>query len=70
MSPDLFNLYSGVNLRPLEEYSGIIVHRHNLTHVQYAHETVLIASHVEDLQNLLNCVKERSQKFDTRRIQR
>lgn len=62
MSPDLFNLYSEVILRKLEEREeGILVNGVNINNLRYADDTVLIASSKEDLQNLFDVVVKESE---------
>ena len=60
MSPDLFNLYSEVILRNLEESE---VNGENLNNLRYADDTSLLAGSEEDLQRLLDIVVEESEKL-------
>ena len=58
MSPDLFNLYSEVILRNLDEREGLKANGENLNNLRYADDTSLLAGSEEDLQRLLNVVEE------------
>ncbi|GFN89036.1 endonuclease-reverse transcriptase [Plakobranchus ocellatus] len=62
LSPDLFSLYSEIIMRNLENHPGIKVGGQNINNLRYADDTVLIAENKEDLQKLLNIVKEESRK--------
>ena len=64
MSPDLFNLYSKYVLWELEEIEeGIQINGQRINNIQYADDTVLIASTKAGLQLLLNKVLTSSEKF-------
>ena len=63
MSPDLFNLYSEVILRNLDESEGLKANGENLNNLRYADDTSLLAGSEEDLQRLLNIVVEESEKL-------
>ena len=56
MSPDLFNLYSEIILRNLEDMPGIRINGQMINNIRYADDTVLIAGSEQELQNLLNTV--------------
>ena len=43
MSPDLFNIYSEMILRNLENYPGVKINGENINNIRYADDTVLIA---------------------------
>ena len=43
MSPDLFNIYSEMILRNLENYPGVKINGVNINNIRYADDTVLIA---------------------------
>ena len=53
MSPDLFNIYSEMILRNLENYPGVKINGENINNIRYADDTVLIADSEENLQRLL-----------------
>ena len=59
-SPDLFNLYSEMILRELEDLPGLVVGGHNINNIRYADDTVLIADLEEKLKELLDKVIEES----------
>ena len=64
MLPDLFNLYSEVILRNLDESEGLKANGENLNNLRYAaDDTSLLAGSEEDLQRLLNIVVEESEKL-------
>ena len=63
MSLDLFNLYSEVILRKLDESEGLKASGENLNNLRYADDTSLLAGSEEDLQRLLNIVVEESEKL-------
>ena len=62
-SPDLFNLYSEIILRNIENHEGIGVGGHNINNLRYADDTVLIADSEEKLQTILTTVTEESEKL-------
>ena len=47
MSPDLFNIYSEMILRNLENYPGVKINGENINNIRYADDTVLIADSKE-----------------------
>ena len=56
LSPDLFNYYSELIFRKLEEERGLKVVGHTIINILYADDTVLLAESVEDLQMLLDII--------------
>ncbi|GFO36468.1 katanin p60 ATPase-containing subunit a-like 2, partial [Plakobranchus ocellatus] len=62
LSPDLFSLYSEIIMRNLEGHPGIKIGGSNINNLRYADDTVLIAENEKDLQQLLDIVKEESEK--------
>ena len=62
MSPDLFNLYSEMVMRQLQDKEGIKIGGYNINNVRYADDTVLVADGAEKLQELLNEVVRASQE--------
>ena len=63
MSPDLFNIYSEMILRNLENYPGVKINGENINNIRYADDTVLIADSEENLQNLLDITIEKSEEM-------
>ena len=60
MPPDLFNIYSEMILRNLENYPGVKINGENINNIRYADDTVLIADSEENLQRLLDITIEKS----------
>ena len=60
LSPDLFNLYSEVIMRNLEEHPGIKASEKNVNNLPYADDKVLIAKNEKDLQALLDIIERES----------
>ena len=65
MSPDLFNLYSEMILREIENIDGLRAGGQNINNQRYADDTVLIAETEQDLQDLLDTVVVASGKKRT-----
>ena len=63
MSPDLFNFYSEMILRNLENIQGLKINGENFNNLRYADDTVLIAESEQQLQRLLNTVVLESEKM-------
>ena len=63
MSPDLFNIYSEMILRNINDHKGVKVNGHNITNLRYADDTVLIAGSENELQAALDIVTEESGKM-------
>lgn len=61
MSPSLFNLYTDVIFREIEHHTGLSVSGRNITNLQYADDTVLLAESEEHLHRMLTAIKERSE---------
>ena len=62
LSPDLFNLYSELILRELEELPGVVIGGTRINNLRYADDTVLIATSESDLQQIINKVVTESEK--------
>ena len=62
MSPDLFNLYSEIILRNIEDSPGLKVNGETINNIRYADDTVLLADSLENLQSLLNIVVTESER--------
>ncbi|GFO41456.1 endonuclease-reverse transcriptase [Plakobranchus ocellatus] len=63
MSPDLFNLYSEINLRNLDGISSLKINGENLNNLKYADNTVSIAESGKQLQKLLDTVVLESERM-------
>ena len=61
-SPDLFNIYSEMILRNIQNQEGVNVGGHNINNLRYADDTVLIADSEDKLQSILTTVAEESEK--------
>ena len=62
-SPDLFSLYTEMIMRHSDDEPGVNMGGHNINNIRFADDTGPIAGSQEDLQNLLNVIYERSEKF-------
>ena len=62
LSPDIFSLYSDIIMQNLEGNQRIKVGGLNLNNLRHANDTVLMPENKEDLQQLLDIVKEESRK--------
>ena len=63
MSPDLFNIYSEMILRNLENYPGVKINGENINNIRYADDKVLIADSEENVQRLLDITIEKSEEM-------
>ena len=61
-SPYLFNIYTEFIFRQSNELKGTNIHGHNINNLRYADDTALVATDKNDLQNIVNQVKEESSK--------
>ena len=59
---DLFNYYSELILRELEQERGIQIGGQNVTNLRCADDTVLLAESQEDLQRLLDVLVAESER--------
>ena len=62
ISPDLFNIYSEMIMRNLEDMKGCVIGGQNVNNLRYADDAVLISNSEENLQRLLNAVVEASNR--------
>ena len=63
MSPDLFNIYSEMILRNLENYPRVKINGVNINNIRYADDLVLIADSEENLQRPLDITIEKSEEM-------
>ena len=64
LSPCLFNLYTEMIFRHIEDMEGVIVGGVNINNVRYADDTVLLADSEGSLQTILNKVNEAGKAFN------
>lgn len=62
LSPDLFNIFSEMILRNLENVEGIKIGGNNCNNIRYADDIVLLASNEQDLQKMIDIVSKESIK--------
>ena len=60
LSPDLFSLYNEIIVRHIEGEDGIKTGGHNINHLRYANDTMLLTDAEEKLQNLIQIVNRKS----------
>ena len=60
LSPYLFNIYTEFIFRNSDDLEGISINGHNINNLRYADDTALIAKSETKLQEIVNCVKEKS----------
>ena len=63
LSPDLFNLYSEIILRGINDFEGIKMNGVNLNNIRYADHTVLISMSRWQLQKTLNELEKIGEKY-------
>ncbi|RUS80216.1 hypothetical protein EGW08_012012 [Elysia chlorotica] len=66
MSPSLFNLYTEIIFRNINELPGMNISGQNINNIRYADDTALVAETPEQLQALLDKVNEESENVDSR----
>ena len=64
LSPSLFNLYTEMIFRSVEDLDGITIGGKNINNLRYADDTVLVADTPEKLQILVNQVNEKGKEYD------
>ena len=62
LSPDLFNLYSEMIFRSIENMPGIAVGGYNVNNLRYADDTVLVAKSEKEIQQLITTIVEEKRK--------
>ena len=60
LSPDLFNIYSEMIMRELEDLEGVRVGGRNITNIRYADDTALLADSEPKMQCLVNTLVSES----------
>ena len=63
LSPAMFNLYTDIIFRNIENLPGLCVGGIKINNLRYADDTVLLAESEEKLQDIVNTVKTESEKF-------
>ena len=64
LSPCLFNLYTEMIFRHIEDMEGVIVGGVNINNLRYADDTVILADSEGSLQTILNEVNEAGKAFN------
>ena len=64
LSPCLFNLYTEMIFRHIEEITGVVVGGININNLRYADDTVLLAESEEGLQVIMDEVNESGKKYN------
>ena len=62
LSPSLFNIYTENIFEHIRESPGLAIGGENINNLRYADDTALLAENMQDLQDLLNRINERSQE--------
>ena len=62
LSPLLFNLYTEIIFRDFKELRGVCIGGRCLNNLRYADDTALLADSSQNLQNLMDAVKEGSEE--------
>ena len=63
LSPDLFNLYSGIILRGINDFEGIKVNGVNINNIRYADDTLLILKSPRGLQKMLKKLEKIGEQY-------
>ena len=63
LSPDLFNLYSEIILRGINDFEGIKVNGVNMNNIRYADDTVLISTSPRELQKMPNKLEKIGEQY-------
>ena len=62
LSPDLFSLYGEMIMREIWDCEGIRIGGENINNIRYADDTVLVADSEEKIQEMLDRIKEESER--------
>ena len=62
LSPYLFNIYTEFIFRESNDLEGITIHGQNINNLRYADDTALLADNKDNLQKIVNKVKEVSSR--------
>ena len=63
LSPALFNLYTDIIFRNIDQGLGIKLGGHTINNLRYADDTVLLAENETELQQILDTVKTKSERY-------
>ena len=63
LSPALFNLYTDMIFRNIDQRPGIKIEGHTINNLRYADDTVLLAENETELQQILDSVKTESERY-------
>ena len=63
LSPVLFNLYTDLIFRNIDQGPGIKIGGHTINNLRYADDTVLLAENETELQQILDTVKTESERY-------
>ena len=63
LSPALFNLYTDIIFRNIDQRPGIKIGGHTINNLRYADDTVLLAENETELQQILDTVKTESERY-------
>ena len=63
LSPALFNLYTDIIFRNIDQRPGIKIGGHTINNLRYADDTVLLAENETELQQILDTVKTQSERY-------
>ena len=64
LSPALFNLYTDIIFRNIDQRPGIKIGGHTINNLRYADDTVLLAENESELQQILDTVKTQLRGFE------
>jgi hypothetical protein len=64
LSPTLFNIYTEMIFREIDNCKGVTIGGINITNLRYADDTVLLAESEEELQSIVNKVNAAGKKYN------